>query len=500
MPISRALRRALFPLGAVVVLALAGGSLWLASRSEDGPAGGRQSATPEQRVKPDAIFLIVVDTLRSDRLSCYGYEGHATPNIDRLAAAGVRFTRAHTVASWTCPSMGAMLTSRYPAQLGLVETAAEKGKRFPWRHKRPQVSMRLPAGVPTLAEMMAAAGFQTAAFVNQPALNASGSYARGFDTYLYPVTRDDVGRLSAEPGLGQLQQWNTNLHADVSDALLVEKFGRWLGRNADKRPFAWLHLLSPHTPYTPPEPYAPAPPGPGQFPSPSARYDGEVRSVDAMIGDALDAIEQHVGLDRSLVIFTADHGEEFDDHGHYDHGHSFYREIQRVPLLVVAPRILPAGVVDRNVRIIDIAPTILELVGQAGAATEGLEGVSLISAMTADAPRQPVYGEGMLYGNTKYCLVQDGLKLIVEQPDERCELYDVDADEAERVNLASQQPQQVAAMLRQLAEWHARVVHDYQELQSETSDQRSSEELDRERERTLEALRSLGYIGDDDQD
>ena len=498
MPMSRAVRGGLFLLGVVAVLALAGGIAWLASRSRGEASGGPEAAAPRQWVKPDAVFLIVVDTLRSDRLSCYGYEGHATPNIDRLATAGVRFTRAHTVASWTCPSMGAMLTSRYPAQLGLVEAALEHNKPLPWRHKRRQVSMRVPDGVPTIAEMMAAAGFKTAAFVNQPALNANTSYARGFGTYLYPVRPDGVGRLSSKRHPGRLQNWDTNRHADVCDALIVEKFSRWLGRNADKRPFAWLHLLSPHTPYNPPEPYAPAPPGPGQFPSPSARYDGEVRSVDAMIGDALDAIEQHVGLERSLVILTADHGEEFKDHGHYDHGHSLYREIQRVPLLVAAPRTLPAGVVERDVRIIDIVPTILEFVGQTEMITAGLEGVSLMPAMAPEVPPLPVFAEGMLYGNTKHSLVLGGYKLILEQPEERCELYDVHADEAETVDLASQQPERVTLMLRQLADWHAGVVRDYQELLSAVPDERSREELDRERERTLEALRSLGYIDDED--
>ena len=125
---------------------------------------------------PKGVFLIVVDTLRPDRLSCYGYEKHSTPHIDQLATTGVRFTRAQSVASWTLPSMGAMLTSRYPTQLGLVEHPADGRLKFAWRTKRRQLNYRLGPEPATLAERMRAIGYQTAAFVDQPALSLGGLF------------------------------------------------------------------------------------------------------------------------------------------------------------------------------------------------------------------------------------------------------------------------------------------------------------------------------------
>ncbi|MFQ5491758.1 MAG: sulfatase, partial [Phycisphaerae bacterium] len=390
----------------------------------------------------DAVFLIVIDTLRADRLSCYGCAEHKTPHFDRAAEIGVRFTRAHTVASWTCPSMGAMLTSLYPRQLGMFEQPAPPGRRFEWRERRGQMSNTVPAYAPSIAQMMRSQGFRTAAFVNQPALNATPSFARGFTEYFYPVSKDKISR--AEPDTGQRihQSWSTNLDSATTDEMLANKFAEWVGAHGREKLFAWVHLMAPHVPYAPPAPFAPPPLPDGRPGSNFQRYDGEVRFTDDLVGRMIDAIERHVQLDRAAIILTSDHGEEFQDHGHHGHGHSFYREVNRVPLIVAAPSILAPKTIEADVRIIDIAPTILKLAG-VDRFSDGLSGTSLLSVISGRSRPLPVFAEGKLYGNTQRCFVDNGFKLIAGEVDGRLELYDVVADPAELNNLAAQLPRRV---------------------------------------------------------
>ena len=141
---------------------------------------------------PRAVFLIVIDTLRADRLSCYGYKSHQTANIDALADRGVLFENAFTNASWTVPGMGTIMTSLYPTQLGLVEQPASPGRRFAWRDRREQILYTLSLSMTTLAEVFHGAGYQTAGFVNQPALNNRDGFVQGFDDWFYPVGGDTV--------------------------------------------------------------------------------------------------------------------------------------------------------------------------------------------------------------------------------------------------------------------------------------------------------------------
>ena len=174
-------------LGAAVALGLVAVQRW----QHSGPEPGGPSSPS---VAPRGVFLIVVDTLRPDRLSCYGYKKHLTPHIDGLADGGVRFTRANTVASWTGPSLGAMLTSLYPTQLGMVERAPVSGETFEWRQKRKQQSYVLPPNTPTLAQHLRDAGYRTGGFVNQPALNFSESFRAGFDDWFFPTGPEQIER------------------------------------------------------------------------------------------------------------------------------------------------------------------------------------------------------------------------------------------------------------------------------------------------------------------
>jgi arylsulfatase A-like enzyme len=453
------------------------------------PEASEASAGRDLR-RPDAVFLIVVDTLRPDRLSCYGYDAHATPNIDRLAAAGVRFTRAQSVASWTRPSVGAIITSRYATQLALVEKPAQPGKALAWRERREQRGRDVPRYARTVAEMLREAGFLTAAFVDQPGLNGRSGYRRGFVDWYYPVDPEEIRRY--EPGENVRQVWPSTRHADRCDRALIRELHQWLARNGQERLFVWLHLLTPHRPYTPGPEYAPPAPA-GGTPSKSALYDGEVRAVDDMVGLVADAIEQYVGSKRSLIVFTSDHGEEFGEHGMEEHGHSLHREVIHVPLIIVSPA-LPAGqMVERRVRTIDILPTILELVGHSALAPAAVEGATLTPLNAAGGTSLSVYSEAMLYGSTERCLIEGAYKLMYDEQGEQWKLFDVNADPGETVDISSRLARRVESMRQRLVAFHTRLQRDFEaSRRMHPADEQEQESLD-----DLEALRALGYISDE---
>jgi arylsulfatase A-like enzyme len=301
---------------------------------------------------------VIIDTARADHFSSYGYLRDTTPNLDRLAAEGQRFDRAWSQAPWTLPSMATILTGQPPHVHG-----AARGPHGVWPVR---------ADVTTLAQRMRHAGYATAAFVNvlwcSPEISGLD---QGFDHYDYRET-DESNRGSRSA-------------AATTDAVLS-----WIEGAGDRPFFAVVHYFDPHLTYDPPVPYdaiydrGPGPHiprgfgsasqvfairdgsirlSPGQRDSLVARYDGEVRFTDEEFGRLREGLA-HRGLwDDTLVVVVADHGEEFWEHGGFEHGHSHHRELLRVPLIVRRPD-GPAGqvVVDR-VRQLDIAPTILGFAG-----------------------------------------------------------------------------------------------------------------------------------------
>lgn len=439
---------------------------------------------------PRAVFLIVVDTLRADRLSCYGYDGHRTAHIDSLAASGVQFDEALSVGGWTVPSMGAMMTSLYPTQLGLIEAPKPKQKFFKIREHREQLSSTIAPGFVTLSDLFSGAGYHTAAFVNQPILNnRRDGFSQGFDEWFYPVTRDTVlRRTPGEPDSGDERP--PIVAADVyrADSVIVSAFASWLPGVARQRLFVWVHLLVPHTPYRPPARYIAA-----ADTTPSALYDGEVRYSDDLVGELLASINRHVGKGRSLVVFTADHGEEFGEHGSKEHGHSLHRECVHVPLIVAGPGVAAGGHEKRTVRLIDIFPTLVGVCGLEGAPAD-VEGVPLDAVAGGGADSLAVYSEGMLYGSTERALQVDGLRLMWDEQGDAYHLYDVTADVMEHHPLGRGRAADVARLTDALVSMHTRLARDgLQRLQSqETADSAAVAE---ERARALKAMKSLGYVG-----
>ncbi len=481
------------------LVAMVGILVWRATAPMIG-VGGDASKPPNQLTAPPpkGVFLIVVDTLRPDRLSCYGYDQHNTPNIDRLATRGVRFTRAQSVASWTLPSMGSMMTSRYPTQLGLVEHPAGEEHTLAWRAKRLQQNYRLGPEPTTLAERMQAIGYKTAAFVDQPALNLGGCFVRGFDDWYYPVDKGVVGHLDRASN-GMKQKWDFIPFADRNDWALIESFEQWLpGATETGSIFAWIHLLTPHRPYLPSEKYLPPrAEGDTNKLSYSDRYDAEVRMVDDMIGAITHAINKHVGANESLIILTSDHGEAFGEHGMTEHGHTLHREVVHVPLLMVSNSLSAGSTIDGYVRTIDIMPTILAMADTESPTPSGMMGTSLWSIMRERQDPFPVYMEAMLYGSTERAIVEDGFKLMYDQQDDRYALYAVLTDPDELTDVSTQYPDRRTNLKQRLTSLHAQFKSDY-DTRGAVKKIVDPTDAEREQQETLEALRSLGYVGDDE--
>lgn len=464
-------------IGLVVVALAAFGAKWYLSR------GG-----PEE-----AVFLIVVDTLRADRLSCYGYDAHETPNIDRIAAMGVQFDNAVTTGGWTVPSMGAMLTSMYPTQLGLVE-APGNTCAFKMRERRDQWEYSIALGFNTLSETMRAADYHTAAFVNQPVLinRHHKGFAQGFTEWYFPVSADTILWRDSRPGSEKPPPHAETTWKELfrADSALVASFVDWLPKVKERKLFVWVHLLTPHWPYRPPVRF-----GATDRSKPSELYDAEIRYTDEMVGEILGAIERAVGFDRSLIVFTSDHGEEFGEHGGKDHGHSLHRECLHVPLIMAGPQTPRGKRVASYARLLDVMPTVLRQAGVDPIDVDEILGSDITPLFDGAELIQPIYSEGMLYGSTERTLIGGGFKLMWDEMGDEYRLFDVAADPGETNDVAAQHESVVADLRAAMTELQARLSEDRVRLMREKVVE-DSLSTTAERRRALNAMRALGYVNE----
>ncbi|HEX9637319.1 MAG TPA: sulfatase-like hydrolase/transferase, partial [Acidobacteriota bacterium] len=393
------------------------------------------------------LVLITLDTLRADRLGCYGYAAAETPALDRLAREGTLFERAVAVAPLTRPAHATILTGRYPFEHGL----------------RDNISPALPESIPTLAQRLGASGYHSAGLVATFLLNRSSGLHRGFDLFsdAFDPEQRDRQFVSSFQRRGE----------EVVDEALAYL------EAAEEPFFLWLHLYDPHTPYDPPEPFRSRHAG--------RPYDGEVAYADHQVGRLIDRLEASGRLDRSLVIATADHGEGLGQHGELEHSFFVYDSTLRVPLLLRLPGVVPAGRrIAQPVSQIDLVPTALDLLGLPAAALAGRSLRPLWQREPA-APESgpPLYAES-LYAWLHFgwaplrSLIQGSLKLI-EAP--AAELYDLVADPGETVNLAQQRPRDLLRLQDQL-----------RALAGARAGAAPAPALDAE---TVGALSALGYVG-----
>jgi len=392
------------------------------------------------------ILVVTIDTLRSGSL---GYErGPArTPNIDRLAAGGLRFTFAHAHSVVTLPSHASIITGLYPFQHGYRENAG----------------YRLSPGTVTLASRLKDAGFATGAFLGAFPLDARFGLTAGFDVYDGRFDDAAAGAAFVIP--------------ERPGTVVVARARAWIAKQSGPW-FAWVHLYEPHAPYRPPPPF--------DRDFASQPYYGEVSAADAALGPLFDALAQDTR--PTTVFMTADHGESLNDHGEQTHGLFAYESTLHIPLLLAqegrpgATAIPSDGLtIDDAVRHVDIVPTILDVLGLP--VPDGLPGHSLRTAADrAGGAKRASYFEAMSgavdYGWAPLVGVLTDRQKYINLPTP--ELYDLSRDPNERTNLAATdtEAESVRALSNRLAQFQATLPA----------------EPGRESADTAARLRSLGYV------
>lgn len=347
------------------------------------------------------VLVITLDTTRADRLGAYGCRTARTPNLDRLAAEGVLFENAHTSVPLTLPSHSALFSGRYP----IANRVRNNGNYF------------LPENEVTLAELLRDRGYDTRAVVAAFVLLSKFGVNQGFAVYDDSLDTHEMIR---------------NYKSEIPAELVHEKFSSWLGANAGRPFFYWVHFYDPHTPYRPPEEFA------KRFPPGSlGLYDAEISYMDLWVGRVLESLRERGLLKHTLVVVAGDHGEAFGEHGEQGHGIFCYEEALRVPLIVQAPgRFKPRRVAAR-VGLVDVMPTILEALGVKP--PPAVQGRSLVPLLGGRAEsEEPDYYFESLYGLEEMNwapltgLLRRDYK-YVSLPD--AELYDLAADPGEKRNL-----------------------------------------------------------------
>jgi arylsulfatase A-like enzyme len=423
------------------------------------------------RAPARSVVLIVVDTLRADHLGAWGYPRPTSAELDRRVAQGVLFERAFAPSSWTLPSFASLYLGLWPSAHG-VGRAAGSERRF----------TSLAPGFRPLAQILAEQGFATVGVANNPFLHPGFGLARGFGDYRYVY-----GNLAHQPRASQIAWLGL----------------RWLDERDPARRFLLvLHLFDPHLSYDPHPSvrgsfssgyagrlalpfggfgeanagWAPRDPEDRRFVA--AAYDEELLFVDRQLARLFAGLEERGLRDETLVVLTADHGEELFEHGGFEHGHSLHQELLHVPLVLWGPGVEP-GRIATPVSLVDVLPTVLDALGLAP--VEGLSGVSLwpLATRRAPLPERAIVAEGTLHGPERRALLRWPWKLL-EVDGGAPRLYDLGADPAERKDLAAADPERVRALAAELAGLRAASAADA-----------PAPELDDE---TRRQLSELGYL------
>ncbi len=422
---------------------------------------------------PPNVILISLDTLRADHVGCYGYPRPTTPAIDAVASDGTVFERAVATSPWTLPSHASMVTGLQPRHHGA--RSQETG---------------LPGSIPTLATTLAGLGYQTMAIVNNTFLTPKFGLTRGFDAFRHFPEAFEGRRVRS---------------AKAQVDLAIE----WIGKVREDSFFLFLHNYDIHSDYDPSPQFA------ARFTHPysgtmtgSTRdllrvrrgeidlteddvrhvvdlYDAGICEVDRELGRFLDYLRDLGILDQTILIITADHGEEFLEHGGVLHGRTMHRELLDVPLIMRGPGVAEGRRVRELVQVSDIFPTVVAMLSlEPEHATDGESLVNTWTADRGDGPGRRAYAEAdhnREIGNDTLEMVQtDRFKLVFERPTHTVYLYDCRADPGEQVDVASQHPEVAEDLLGNLLDLDA--------------SRRPGSPLSPLANTEREALRALGYL------
>jgi len=433
-------RRRLFARLAVLaaVALIAVGLLRLAIDASDGdprPRGTLEDVLALRERSDLNVLFVLVDTLRADRLGVYGYERDTSPNLDALAATGVRFAAQVSQSSWTKCSMASLWTGLYPARTRVL---------------RSQDVVSPEAHMP--AEIFREAGFRTAGIWRNGWIDPNFGFSQGFEVYLSPRSqRRQANRLR--------RRENPNITLDGDDADILFSAFEFLRSHRRERWFLYLHMMDVHQ-YVYSEDTA-------LFgTSYSDSYDNAIRWVDSLLGHLFSGLEEFGLRENTLVVFSADHGEAFGEHGGEGHARNVYGEVTQTPLILSFPfRLDPGIVVEARSENVDLWPTVLDILGLP--ALPDADGRSMLPEIIAAARSEtPAEGEddGLAFaeidqtwgrareGPRPMVAVNQGpwrLMFRAGAP-ERTELYDKSADPREQRNIAHQKPE-VTERLKELA-------------------------------------------------
>ena len=391
------------------------------------------------------VLLVTLDTTRADRIGCYGYEKAKTPNLDYLAANGVKFSNAYCQVPLTLPSHCSLLTGTYP----LSHQVHNNGFYY------------LDPDHLTMAEVLRERGFKTAAFVSSFTVDSRFGLDQGFDFYDDTFGEDEVLK---------------NFRSEKRAGRVFASFADWLDGKSDKKFFCWVHFFDPHVPYDPPSPFK------EEF---SDRpYDGEIAYMDHYVGRIVEELKEKKILDKTLIILAGDHGEAFGEKEEIDHGYFIYDVTLRVPLILYSPEYLPEGkIVESRARLIDIMPTVLEMLKIPG--SKEIQGLSLLPYIEGRKKESlssyiETYFPQENYGCSELIGLIEGDWKYIQAP--RPELYDLKTDPSEEKNVF-QQEKKVAAVLKKRLE---RMIVEFSAKDEPKKRRLTSQERAK--------LRSLGYV------
>lgn len=403
------------------------------------------------------VILITLDTTRADALGAYGQTLPASPNIDRMAAEGVRFAQVSSAAPSTLPSHATILTGKFPYAHGA----------------RSNSGYVLAEDNLSIAEILHSAGYVTAAEIAAPVIGRQTQLDQGFDSYRDSFSPEVEGTdLTVKTNQG-----TRRVQLDERMATDIVKFGiEFLRSHRDEKFFLWLHFFDAHKFHTPLPEFAQQ--------VPQSPYHAEIRFIDFEIGRLLGTLEGLGLRERTLVALTADHGESLKEHGEPNHSFFVYDATIRVPLILWGPPVLPPGlVVDSLVRTVDIAPTLLDLLDLPP--LEQAQGVSLVPLIRGEERDLDLlaYGESidmMPLGTSPLRYVRRGRWKYLHKVNP--ELYDVVADPGELHDLSAQHPEIVERLRAEL-----------EQLVTASPTRPSGAEVPIDAE-TREQLQELGYI------
>lgn len=420
------------------------------------------------------VLIVVVDTLRADHLGLYGYERQTSPHIDALAQRAVVFDTMYSQAPWTKPSVASIFTSLYPVQHQVLREGTDN---------------QLAPAIETLAEILQKHGYRTAAVSENPHVQRATGFDQGFDHF--------TGIRGYKGDSGQF----------------MRKAKSWLMEDSEKPFFLYVHLLDPHGPYAPDDPGAfldgletsqplvregkvgkivdgeslAVPLSAGDVAYLEALYDAEIREIDEAIGGLVEVLETRGLLENTVVVLTSDHGEEFLEHGAIKHGYHLYEESVRVPLVLLVPGLEARRVDDTLAQHIDLAPTLLDLVGIP--IPDHFQGRSLRRALAGEADAGGIVFVATSWRNVERVAIRAGdWKLVQHRDQDRLDLYRLSQDPGEQNDVSAEH----ADVTRRLLEEYEAATRPIRGLSLEGGDGARDPEIE-------DALRAIGYTGGDDE-